>query len=379
MIGQKGIPTRWGGVERHVEELSKVLVADGHQVLVYARKWYTGGKVSYLPPGILVVHTPTIHTKHLDTIIHTLTSTVHALFQKPDVIHYHGVGPALLSFIPRLFSPRTKVVVTFHCIDRYHKKWNWFSRFMLRLGEWAACTFPHETIAVSKTIREYCLNEYHKTTTYIPNGVNKKNVTDPQLIKQFGLTPNQYVVMVSRLVPHKGAHYLIRGWQKAKLLNPELLKNYKLAIVGASTFTDAYVNALKEISHDDVVFSGWQDGENLDALYAQAALQVHPSENEGMPLTVLEGMAHGQAVLVSDIGEHKELIDNQAELFTSADSTSLAHKLIALLSNPTLRSALGAANKQTVTRYFSWKNIGLETIEAYKKNTRLPNPVYSEI
>ena len=182
MIGQKGIPAIYGGIERHVEELSVELVKQGHDVVVYARTWFTDKKIKNYQ-GIKIKHTPTLRTKHLDAIIHTFTSTIHALlFQKPDIIHYHGVGPALLAWMPRLLSPKTKVVVTMHCLDRYHQKWGIFARFMLRIGEWAGCAFAHQVISVSKTIQSYCLNEYQKSTTYIANGVRASEHQNYSLI-----------------------------------------------------------------------------------------------------------------------------------------------------------------------------------------------------
>ena len=161
MIGQKGIPAIYGGIERHVEELATELAKNGHDILVYARKWYSPKNITKIN-GIKIIYTPSLRTKHLDAITHTLTSTIHALFQKPDIIHYHGVGPSLLSFIPRIFLPSAKVITTSHCLDRYHQKWNWLARLMLRLGEWTAIKFAHQTIVVSKTLQSYYLNEYKK-------------------------------------------------------------------------------------------------------------------------------------------------------------------------------------------------------------------------
>jgi glycosyltransferase involved in cell wall biosynthesis len=161
-----------------------------------------------------------------------LTSSINALSQKPDVIHYHGVGPALLSWIPRVFSPRTKVIVTFHSIDRYHRKWGFVARWFLRMGEWAACHFPHETIVVSKTLQSYCWNEYDRQTTYIPNGVTA-TCSAPFLLSQWDIKPNKYILMVARLIPHKGAHHLLQAWKLARTQAPEIFKDMKLVIAGA--------------------------------------------------------------------------------------------------------------------------------------------------
>lgn len=366
MIGQKGIPAIYGGVERHVEDLSRELAKQGHDVLVYARAWYTSKALKNYH-GVRIVHTPTIHTKHLDTISHTLFSTLNALGQNCDVIHYHGVGPALLSFIPRIFSPRTKVVVTFHCIDRYHQKWGVIAKTMLWLGEKAACTFAHQTIAVSKTIQSYCLNEYHTKVEYIPNGVVTIKNTNANLFEKYKLETNKYVLMVSRLVRHKGAHYLLEAWQMARSQNPELLKDYKLAIVGGSTFTDEYVDELHYIARGDksIIFTGWMHGQILEETYANCALYINPSENEGMPITVLQAMAYGRSVLLSDIPEHQELIADRNFLFRTASIVDLADKITKLIKDQEMRTVSGLENKALTKKNFNWTNLSKQTLAVY--------------
>ncbi len=366
MIGQKGIPAIYGGIERHVEELSVELAKQGHNVGVYARAWYTPKNIKNYH-GVQIVHTPTLRTKHLDAIFHTFTSTIHALFQKPDVIHYHGVGPALLSWIPRIFSPKTKVVVTMHCLDRYHQKWGFLARLVLHMGEWIGCAFAHQTISVSKTIQNYCLNEYQKSTVYIPNGVVPAEPQNCSLIDQWDITPGKYLLMVSRLVKHKGAHYLLEAWQLARQQNPELLKDYKLVIVGDSTFTDSYVARLRQIARGDksIIFTGWQKEQTLAELYANSAMLVHPSENEGLPITVLQAMSYARPVLVSDISEHKEIISDERFWFSNTNIISLAQKITELVPNTELLKEKGVKNKALVEKNYNWKDITNQTIALY--------------
>lgn len=369
MIGQKGAPAIYGGIESHVEDLSRELVKQGHDVLVYARAWYTPKALKNYH-GVKIVHTPSIHTKNLDAITGTFTATLHALRQNCDVIHYHGVGPALLSFIPRILSPKTKVIVTFHCIDRYHQKWGVFARLFLWLGEKAACTFPHQTIAVSKTIQNYCLNEFHRKTDFIPNGVMTSASKGESLLERFDLKKNKYLLMVARLVPHKGVHYLMEAWQLARAQYPELLKNYKLAIVGGSTFTDDYVKELRQIARGDksIVMTDWLNGPILEEIYANCALYVNPSENEGLPISVLQAMAYGRPVLLSDIPEHQEIIDDRDFLFRNASISSLADKIVALMKDEKLRNSKGKTNLKLATQKYHWEKLGKETVEIYAKN-----------
>lgn len=366
-IGQKGLPAAFGGVERHVEELALELIQNGHDVTVYARKWYAPEKITNYR-GIKIVYTPTVKTKHLDAIIHTFTASIHAIFNGFDVIHYHAVGPALLSWLPRVLAPKTKVVGTFHCIDRYHKKWNWFAKLMLALGEKAVCKFPHKTIAVSKTIQSYCLNEFDKNVVYNPNGVRTVNRTDTDRLKQFGLEPNKYFLMVSRLVKHKGAHYLLEAWRYAREQYPELLRDYKLVITGGSAFTDDYVRELHQIGDNDpsVVFTGWQKDENLNQLYGNTSLLIHPSENEGLPITVLQGMGYGRPVLVSDIPEHQEVVTDSRYWFTNSSIYSLANKIIDLIKNKEELEKSGQKNMERVKDKFNWKQICETTEKVYQ-------------
>ena len=172
LIGQKGIPALYGGIERHVEHLSTGLAKLGQEVFVYSRPWYTDRKLKDYK-GVNVVSLPSIKTKHLDAISHTLFASVHALFQDYDVIHFHGVGPSLLAWIPKVFKRKAKVVVTFHCIDRKHQKWGRIARLSLRLGEWFANKFAHKTITVSKVLQQYCSEAYDTDTVYIPNPLNQ--------------------------------------------------------------------------------------------------------------------------------------------------------------------------------------------------------------
>ena len=367
MIGQKGAPAIFGGIEKHAEELGAQL-AKKHEVLVYARNWYTPKNVTQFK-GMKIIHRPTLHTKHLDAIVHTFISTLDAIFmQKADVIHYHGVGPSLLSFIPRILSPKTKVISTFHCIDRYHQKWNWFARFMLSLGEKASCKFAHQTIAVSKTIQNYALNEYKCYTIYNPNGVAKvdKKIYS-ETLQEFGLEKGKYLTMISRLVAHKGAHYLIEAFKKAKKDNPQTFADYKLAIVGGGAFTDDYVSYLHELAGNDkdVVFTGNQSDKKLEELYANAKMLVHPSENEGLPITVLQAMSYGIPTLVSDIPEHQEVITDSRFWFTNASVASLAEKMTALLENSELLEEAGNKNKELAEKNYAWEDIAEKTEEIY--------------
>jgi glycosyltransferase involved in cell wall biosynthesis len=369
MIGQKGIlKASFGGVERHVEELSTRLGVDGHDVIVYARKWYS--KVSsQFAKGVRVILTPSIHTKNLDAITHTFTSTFHAIWNRVDVIHYHGIGPALLAWIPRVFAPRTKVIVTFHSIDRMHAKWGWFARLMLTLGERAAAIFPHETITVSRVMKKYIKNNFGVNATYIPNGtVIAPAKIGTSTLKQFGLVKGKYIAMVSRLVRHKGAHTLIEAFHILKRQGKA--DGIKLAIVGDTAFTDSYIRELKDLAGGDknIVFTGYQTGTTIHQLYANSYMVVHPSVAEGLPITVLEAMGYGKTVIATDIPEHKEVLDaDTGMMFHAGNAEDLAAKMAIALRNHRAVVQMGERARKYVLENYNWNDITVAVEKVYAK------------
>jgi glycosyltransferase involved in cell wall biosynthesis len=380
MIGQKGIPfIRDGGVERHVEELSARLVKRGHEVYVYVRPRFIINKKKVYE-GIKLISLPSIPTKNLDTITHTILATVHVLFKKVDIIHYHSVGPSTLAWIPRIFKPRAKVIVTFHSIDRFHKKWGWFAKMYLGWGEWTATHFPHKTIAVSRAIQKYCKEKFNKDVVYIPNGVNIEKIKAQNKIKQFGLKKDDYILTVARLIKHKGIHYLIGAYRKMESTFGTDPKNWpggeirKLVIVGAPSFTDdyfAYLNKLAEQS-PNIIFTGFQGGDTLKQLFANAYLYIHPSEAEGLSMTILEAMSHGTCVLISNIPENLEAIDHSGFSFETKNVDDLYEKLVYLLNFPEGVKRRGERGFKFIKENFDWEKIVKMVEEVYKNSWSTP-------
>ena len=81
MIGQKGIPAQSGGVEQHVDMLARLLTDRGHEVTVYCRRSYcedaiASSRLNVYPDWPRRIFRPSIPTKHLDAITHTVSDRV---------------------------------------------------------------------------------------------------------------------------------------------------------------------------------------------------------------------------------------------------------------------------------------------------------------
>ena len=93
--GIRGVPANFGGSETAVQEIGKRLASDGDEVVVYCRRHKSPDhSTEYL--GMRRVVLPSIPTFHLDTISHSLVSSLDLLLRnRADVVHFHGMGNAL--------------------------------------------------------------------------------------------------------------------------------------------------------------------------------------------------------------------------------------------------------------------------------------------
>lgn len=366
LIGQKGIPAKVGGVERHVEELAVRLARNGHEVFAYTRNNYTDKGLKNLK-GVKLIHLPSISTKHLDAISHTFLATFHALFKNYDVIHFHAIGPTSLSFLVKIFKRKTVLVSTYHCQDYFHQKWGFFAKLYLKFGEYLTCKIPDKTITVSDTLKKFIKGKFKKEAVMIPNGMSVSWNSNESELKKWGLEKNGYILSVSRLIKHKGIHYLIEAFKK--LEDKNLSGNKKLVIVGDGFYTDDYVAHLRKLAEgrENIIFTGSQTGETLSQLFSHAYSFVQPSESEGLSIALLEAMGYGRAILASDIPENAEVIEGVGFSFRSGSTEDLEEKLADLLGNFEKISEAGEKARQKAEKKYSWDGIANRIENLYKK------------
>ncbi len=374
IIGQKGIPAVSGGVETHVEELAKRLIGLGHEVVTYTRPNYTD-KNLHEYQGVRLVSLPSISSKNLDTIVHTFLSALHVIFveKKVDVVHFHSIGPSSLLWLVKLFKPMTPVIATFHTQCYVHRKWGKVARAYLKFGELICNKVADEVIAISRNLQQYAQVKYKRVVNYIPNGVGTANIKEADLIKKWGLDKGNYIVTISRIVRHKGIHYLIDAFKQLKT-------DKKLVIVGDSSYTEAYLEELKEMTRDNknIIFTGRQSGDILYELFTNAYLFVQPSESEGLSIALLEAMAYGQAVLASDIPENEEAVRNAGFYFENKNVDSLRTELDELIKN---KDKVDSKRGQGLTRVklnYDWEIIVHDTEKLYEKAISEKRFIYSK-
>jgi glycosyltransferase involved in cell wall biosynthesis len=356
-IGQKGLPATYGGVERHVEELAARVAAHGHQACVYNRPHYNPSAPAEYR-GVSVVTLPSVATKHLDAITHVAVCTAHALRHGADIVHYHGVGPALLSWAPARCD--VGALATVHGRDWQRPKWGGGASLALRAGEWMSVHAPDATIVVSRSLASELSERYGRPVHYIPNGIVLESRDDPSILGELGLEPGGYVLFASRLVPEKGAHYLAEAWRRQD-------NDMTLVMAGDSSFSADYVESLRAAcAHDRIVFPGYVFGPRLATLFRNAALFVLPSDIEGLPIVLLEALGYGTPVLASDIAPNREVLGDLGRTFAAGNVDDLQRQLGAALGElPMLHEQAQEAASSIATTY-DWDVVADDTIALYE-------------
>ena len=362
MVGQRGIPATFGGVEHHVEELGSRLAARGHDVVVYTRTNYVETRPARFR-GMRPRYLPTVGSKHLDAIVHSTLSTLDAAMRGADIVHYHAVGPGIPAVIPRYLS-RAKVVLTVHGLDAERAKWGGAARHVLNAATWLSARVPDETIVVSRELERHYLERYCRRTTYIPNGVAEVVARAPdEIVRRFGLRGDDYLLFVGRLVPEKAPDLLLRAFK-------QIQTDRRLVLAGGSSFTDDYVRSLGDLATSDprVQMAGYVYGRTLEELYSNASAFVLPSSLEGLPLTLLEAASYGLPVVVSDIRPNLEIVGDDGpgrRRFRRGDELALRTALEDVLSDLPVERAGASQIRQHVLAAFSWESAAEATDELY--------------
>lgn len=365
MIGHKRIPSREGGVEVVVEELSTRLSQRSYEVEAYNRSGYHvsgkdfGNSRKKYFNNIRIIIVPTFRNGKLNAIVYSVLASLRALFGGYDVIHYHAEGPCATLFIPRLFGIR--VVATIHGLDWQRAKWGNFASKVLKFGEKMAAKYADEVIVLSKNVQQYFLDTYGRKTHFIPNGISRPEIREgKEIAEKFKLKKDEYILFLARLVPEKGLHYLIEAYE---MIDTEK----KLVIAGGSSHSFDYMKKIQEMAAKDerIVMTDFVQGRILEELYSNAYLFVLPSDVEGMALSLLEAMSYGNCCLVSDIEENTEVVEDRAVSFKKGDVPDLKEKLEFLLSNPEKVAEYKKESADFICKKYNWEAVVDQTESLY--------------
>ena len=366
MLGQKRIPSREGGIEIVVEELSTRMVRLGHQVTCCNRSGHhVSGKEFDTKKckeykGVRLKSVFTVHKKGLAAVTSSFFAAIRCAFGRYDVVHFHAEGPCAMIWIPKLFGKRC--VATIHGLDWQREKWGGFAGRYIQFGEKMAVKYADEIIVLSHAVQKYFKDTYGRETHFIPNGVTRPiKMEASQITERFGLRKDSYILFLGRIVPEKGIQYLIEAFQRIKT-------DKKLVIAGGSSDTDQFMQDLQKIVSGDsqILFTGFVQGQVLEELYSNAYLYCLPSDLEGMPLSLLEAMSYGNCCLVSDIPECTEVVEDKAVVFQKGNISDLKENLQWLCDHPESVEKYKEAASDFIFGKYNWDDVVGKTINLYR-------------
>ena len=367
ICGIRGIPACYGGFETFAEELSFRLCQRGHQVTVYGRsnhikqplEEYRGVKIRLLPAP---------RHKYLETPLHTLLCLFDLRWKKTDVVLVCNAANSPFIWLARVFKQR--VVVNVDGIERMRAKWNFLGRWWYRLGEVCSVLFANRLVADADVIRQYYLQHYNCDSVVIRYGhrecpadvLQQKLESSGKLgflegraiYSQLGLIPGEYLLYVSRLEPENNAHIVIEAYNR---LEAELKSKRPLVIVGDAPYAREYIEKLKNLAQNNVIFAGYRFGDDYRDLQLGAYAYIQATEVGGTHPALVEAFGFANCVIANDTAENKEVVGSAGLLYAKNDAADLARRLTSVLTDERLVAELRNKAVIRAKEHFSWEKI----------------------
>jgi glycosyltransferase involved in cell wall biosynthesis len=375
VIGGRGVPSSYSGVERIWEDLFSWFAARGHKVTVYCRPQVLAEKTG-MHRGMRLVRTPAPGGKNGETLSHSFFSMVHAAVRGDihdggapfDVISFHTIAPNL--FAPLAAMAGIPLVSHVHGLDHQREKWKGIGAKVIRFSEQLMVRCANRVVVVNPALVDYYREQFRLATTLLPNGIHPINdqfAPQAGVLEKFGLTAGRYIVSVGRLVPEKRIHDTIAAFAR---VNTDM----KLVFVGEGKYSPEYEQQIKaqgaKDPHGRVVFTGQQSGDALETLFRSAKLYVSASELEGMPSSVLECMERRLPAILSDIDAHRALFSNIPDYdlhFTPGDVEALSERIARAVATPERMDVLANRSRQFVRQHYYWPVLAEKTESLYLK------------
>lgn len=369
MLGTKGIPAKWGGIEKYVEEISSRLVDRGHTVKVYCSKWYCREHTNDIHKGINIIRLPVLNFQSTAALNNALIASIHSLTGKYDIIHLHGYASYL--FIPLLRKFCKRVVITAHGVESgwNNPKYNYLARSIIKHSFEIGLKSADQVTTVASHLQKQILAEYGVKSVLLPSGIDDVAAADASFIKKFGLEQKKYILFIGRLDPVKRIEWL------ADL--PELANNLKIVIAGGpqDTKTKSYCSQIvsKSRTRTDLIFTGPVSGDLKNSLINNCLIYVSPSQYEGLPITLLEAVSCSRCCFVSDIPAHNEIINDGITGFTfpANDKDEFVSRLNLVLSKPAGElESVGSLAKRMCFETYNWEKTTTRLENIYESITR---------
>ena len=368
IIGSKGIPAQYGGFETFVENLTK---GRKDKCIHYHVSCMGDEEKKYFHNGAecFTVKVPLSGAKgrimHVSLALSYVEKWCDRNPNNNVIVYVLGcrIGPLMKFHSKRLHQYGAIVLCNPDGLEWKRDKWNRAEKKFLKLCEASLVKNADLAVCDSVSIEDYIKKEYRtkaKNTTYIAYGseVTPSSCSDDEFMawaKQYGITKNQYYLIVGRFVPENNYETMIREFMMTN-------SNKDLVIITNVEKNDFYNSLMKNTQFDKdkrVKFVGTvYDRELLSKIRENAYGYFHGHEVGGTNPSLLEAMASTDLNLLYDIGFNRE-VGGDTTLYWKKEKHSLS-RLIQYCDNELdekQRFVLGDKAKQRIKEYYSWEYI----------------------
>jgi glycosyltransferase involved in cell wall biosynthesis len=358
IMGIRGLPASYSGFETFAEELGKRLVQRGHEVTIYNRSnWIDRKEPEFL--GMRLVTLPTISHKYLDTVVHTFVSTIHGLFQDYDVVLMCNLANASFAFIPKLAGQ--KVALNVDGIERKRKKWNRLGKVYLLLAERIAGRAASVVITDAAVMEQYYAERYGQKSVMIPYGASSGRNPMDNIVRQYGMEPDDYILYVARLEPENNAHVVIEAFE-------QVVTDKQLVIIGDAPYAREYIQRLKSTKDPRIKFLGFVFGDGYKAFQQSAFAYVQATEVGGTHPALLEAMGFGNYIMANDTPENREVLGGSGILYQG--SSELRDAIQHIVDHPAERRRLQEAAMKRIENVYGWEKVTDQYEDLFRRLTK---------
>jgi 1,4-alpha-glucan branching enzyme len=357
-------PSVYGGLGKHVWELSASLAAQGHEITVVTPN--SPGAPSFEKmEGMEIIRVKEAAPLYLDFHLYIgkvnmdmVERVLEGSNQDWDLIHAHdwSAGYAARALKRQLSIP---LITSIHALESGRNSLLTENQQRTHDLEKALAEQSDEIIVCSNYMKQkvQSLTTEDKNISVIPNGVKlaePNNSSIHEFLKRYRYT--HLILTMGRMVPEKGFLTFLEAAQLLLKQYPDAL----FALAGKGPLLQEY----RELSHKmglgkSALFVGFLNESEKATMLSLCDIFVVPSIYEPFGITALEGMYAEKPVIASRAGGLATIItDSETGLFFSAgDKNSLLEKLELLMENPSLRDELGKKAKKEVVEKYNWEDV----------------------
>ena len=370
-----------GGIARVVNDLSKRLIKDGHEVTVIT---YKEGNVPYyeVDKGVKVYRVDNFMinaNNFIDWVMQlnfNMIAKAGEIIAKEgnfDVIHAHDW---LVAYATKTLKQAYGIptVATIHATEAGRNSGiREIEQKYINDTEWMLTYESTEVIVNSNYMKRELQRLFglpFEKINVVPNGVNITNYSgierDYDFRRRYAMDNEKIILFMGRLVYEKGIQYLIGAM-------PKILERYhdaKLVIAGKGGMIDELKKEAYNLGiANKVCFAGYLNGKEVGKMYKAADISVFPSTYEPFGIVALEAMLAEIPVVVSDIGGLNEIVEHRQTGMKSycGNSNSIADSILELLFDPQLCSNIVKKAKAKVRNQYNWNKIAQDTHFTYQK------------